>query len=60
MIPYVEVLTWNAEKTALSASALVEPSECWFELSYYEIGQFEMRAASLAEFRAIAKEAWTK
>lgn len=25
-----------------------------------EIGQFEMRAASLAEFRAKAKEAWTK
>lgn len=61
MIPYVEVLTWNADKTALSASALVEPSECWFELSYYEIGQFEIYApATAANLAALQKGRFAK
>lgn len=38
MIPYVEVI----EKYSLKSFAVVEPSECWFELSYYEIGEFEI------------------
>ena len=38
MIPYVEVIG----KTSLKPFAIVEPSQCWFELSYYEIGEFEV------------------
>lgn len=40
MIPYVEVIG----KYNLDPFALVEPSECWFELSYYDIGEFEVYA----------------
>ena len=38
MIPYIEVIG----KYSLLPFALVEPSQCWFELSYYEIGEFEI------------------
>ena len=38
MIPYVEIIG----KYTLKPFALVEPSQCWFELSYYEIGEFEV------------------
>lgn len=40
MIPYVEVIG----KYNLKSFAVVEPSQCWFELSYYEIGEFEVYA----------------
>lgn len=49
MIPYIEVLTWNNGKTALYPSAIVEPSECWFELSYYEAGECEIYAPATVE-----------
>ena len=39
-IPYVEVIG----KYTLQPFAVIEPSECWFELSYYEIGEFEIYA----------------
>lgn len=42
MIPYVEVIG----KYSMTPFALVEPSQCWFELSYYEIGEFEVYAAA--------------
>ena len=38
MIPYVEVIG----KYTLKSFAVVEPSQCWFELSYYNIGEFEV------------------
>ena len=38
MIPYVEIIN----KTTLKIMALVEPSECWFELSYFDVGEFEI------------------
>jgi hypothetical protein len=38
MIPYVEVI----EKYSLKSFALIEPSECWFEISYFDLGQFEI------------------
>ena len=38
MIPYVEIIN----KYSLSPVSIIEPSECWFELSYYEIGEFEI------------------
>ena len=40
MIPYVEIIG----KYTLKPFALVEPSECWFELSYYDIGEFQIYA----------------
>lgn len=46
MIPYVEILQFNADKTAINPFAVIEPSECWFEISYYEIGEFEIYAAA--------------
>lgn len=42
MIPYVEVIG----KYNLKSFAVVEPSQCWFELSYYDIGQFEVYAVA--------------
>lgn len=38
MIPYIEIIN----KTTLKKTALVEPQECWFELSYYDTGEFEI------------------
>ena len=38
MIPYVEIV----DKYTLKPFELIEPSECWFELSYFEVGQFEV------------------
>lgn len=61
MIPYVEILKWNAAKTALNAFQVIEPSECWFELSYYEVGQFEVyAAATLKNLSALQKGNFVK
>lgn len=38
MIPYIEIV----DKYTLKKVALIEPSECWFELSYYDVGEFEI------------------
>lgn len=43
MIPYVEIIG----KYNLKPFALIEPSECWFELSYYEFGEFQVYAPAL-------------
>lgn len=40
MIPYVNIL----DKYSFLPKALVEPSQCWFEISYYENGEFEIYA----------------
>lgn len=40
MIPYIEIIN----KYTLLPFALIEPNECWFELSYYDLGEFEVRA----------------
>lgn len=42
MIPYVEVIG----KYTLKPFALVEPNQCWFELSYYEKGEFQVYASA--------------
>lgn len=42
MIPYIEIIG----KYSLKSFALVEPSQCWFELSYYDIGEFEIYAVA--------------
>lgn len=43
MIPYVEII----DKTTLKVTALVEPQECWFELSYYDVGECELYCVAL-------------
>lgn len=42
MIPYVEILN----KDSLMLTALIEPNECWFELSYYGVGECEVYCAA--------------
>lgn len=43
MIPYVEII----DKTTLKVTALVEPQECWFELSYFDVGSCELYCVAL-------------
>lgn len=38
MIPYIEII----DKYTLKRFAQIEPNECWFEISYFEIGEFEI------------------
>lgn len=50
MIPYVEIIG----KYTLKPFALIEPSECWFELSYYDQGEFQIYApANLINIQAL-------
>lgn len=42
MIPYVEVI----DARTLKKLTQIEPKECWFELSYYEVGEFEVYATA--------------
>ena len=52
MIPYVEV----RDKYTLKAVAVVEPQECWFELSWQDVGEFEVYCrASAANLQALQK-----
>ena len=52
MIPYVEIRDKYSYKTV----ALVEPQECWFELSYQDVGAFQVYCrASQANLRALQK-----
>lgn len=44
MIPHVEII----DKYTLKPFALVEPNECWLELSYYDVGEFEIYAKASA------------
>lgn len=57
MIPYVEI----KDKYTLKTLALVEPQECWFELSYQDVGEFEIYArASKANLNALQKGRYAK
>lgn len=61
MIPYVEILKWNDGKTALESFKLIEPSQCWFEVMYYDKGQFEIyTAANLISLNALKKGNFVK
>lgn len=52
MIPYLEI----RDKYTLKTVAPVEPQECWFELSYQDIGEFELYCrASKANLKALQK-----
>ena len=57
MIPYVEI----RDKYTLKTVALVEPQECWFELSYQDVGEFEIFCrASKANLNALQKGRYVK
>lgn len=57
MIPYIEII----DKYSLKPFALIEPSECWFELSYYDVGEFEIYAsASIKNLQALQKGNYVK
>lgn len=52
MIPYVEIRDKYSYKTV----ALVEPQECWFELSFNEVGECQIYCrASQANLKALQK-----
>ena len=44
MIPYIEII----DKNTLKVTALVEPNECWFELSYFDVGECELYCVALS------------
>ena len=44
MIPYIEII----DKETLKVTALVEPQECWFELSYFDVGECELYCVALS------------
>ena len=52
MIPYLEII----DKYNLKPYAIIEPSECWFELSYYDVGEFEVYARASARNLAVLKK----
>lgn len=57
MIPYVEI----KDKYTLKTLALVEPQECWFELSYQNVGEFEVYCrASKVNLAALQKGRYIK
>lgn len=57
MIPYLEIKDHYTLKTI----ALVEPQECWFELSYQNVGEFEVYCrATSANLRALQKGRFVK
>lgn len=57
MIPYVEI----KNKYDLKTVAIVEPQECWFELSYQDVGKFEIYCrASKANLLALQKGRYVK
>lgn len=60
MIPYIEILEWNSDQTALEPSFLIEASQCWFELSYYETGQFEIYAPATTNNLQLKKGQFVK
>jgi hypothetical protein len=52
MIPHLDI----RDKYTLKTVALVEPQECWLELSYQDIGEFEIYCrASKANLNALQK-----
>lgn len=48
MIPYLEIYNWTSDKTRLQRKALIEPSETWLEIAYYDKVEFEIYAAASA------------
>lgn len=43
MIPYVEIINFDDKETlAFRKFAVIEPNECWFELSFFNVGECEL------------------
>lgn len=57
MISYVEII----DKYNLKPFTLIEPSECWFELSYFDVGEFELYCnATPSNLKALQKGHYVK
>lgn len=57
MLPYIEVI----DKDSLKAFALVEPLDCFFELSYYDVGEFSILCnATQSNLKALKKGQFVK
>ena len=57
MIPYLEI----RDKYTLKTIALVEPQECWLEISYQDVGEFEIYCrASIGNRKALQKGRYVK
>lgn len=56
-IPYIELI----DKEELNTYAMIEPIECWFELSYYDVGEFEIKArATINNLASLKKGQYVK
>ena len=53
MIPYIEILEWQSD--SLKPSFVIEPSQFWAELSFWETGEFEIYAVATKENLRLAK-----
>ena len=65
MIPYVEILErwvdlFPTTTEEIKPSFFVEPSQCWFELSYYETGAFEIYAPATKDNLQLKKGQFVK
>lgn len=57
MIPYIEIIDGKTLKKLMQ----VEPQECWFELSYYDVGECEVYArATKSNLAALQKGRFIK
>lgn len=57
MISYLEII----DKYSLKPFALIEPNECWFELSYFDVGEFEVYCnATPSNLKALQKGQYVK
>lgn len=52
MISYVEI----KDKYTLKSVGLVEPQECWFELSYQDVGEFEVYCKATSNSLALLQK----
>lgn len=60
MIPYVEIIREGADGS-LKTFSFVEPSQCWFELSYQDVGEFEIYCtATQKNLQALKKGYYVK
>lgn len=53
MIPYVEI---KDKYTLKTIGQPIEPKECWFELSYQDVGEFELYCKATSENLAMLKK----
>lgn len=60
MIPYIEIIREYKDGT-LRTFSYIEPSECWFELSYQGVGEFEIYcSATRKNLKALKKGCYVK